>query len=179
MNHNISSSALSKVPSRPCADQSLAEIKTLHGEIENAARTSLKNAVRIGKLLGGIKSTLPHGQWLPWVENNLPFTPRTAQNYIRIFEHRAEIKYERVSHLTDAYLLLSPPTQPEQPVKPDSIPSDAIILQPADFQRFERLAHDDRLVVEILLGVFAKRGQAVSPDDVVGLIDRLEQLARN
>jgi uncharacterized ParB-like nuclease family protein len=55
----------------------------------------------------------------------------------------------------------------------------AIALQPDDFQRFERLAHDDRLVVETALTIFYQQGRAVSPDDVVGLIDRLEQLARN
>ena len=173
--NNISSSALSKVPSRPCADQSLAEIKTLHGEIENAARTSLKNAVRIGKLLGGIKSTLPHGQWLPWIESNLPFTDRTAARYIQFFERRETLgKLDNVSNLSEAYLLLTEPRKPAEPT-----PSDAIVLQPADVQRFERLAHDDRLVVETMLGIFAQRGQAVSSDDVVGLIDHLEQHARN
>lgn len=57
------------------------------------------------------KASLKHGQWLPWVEENLPFDRRTATNYMAVFSKR-----ETVSHLdnpTDAYRLLSAPAEPE------------------------------------------------------------------
>ncbi len=84
----------------------LDEIAILHGEITAAARTSLEKAMRVGELLAGIKAGLSHGKWLPWVAANLPFTDRTARNYLRVFEKRDKIKSESVSDLTTAYRLL-------------------------------------------------------------------------
>lgn len=89
----------------------VAEIKRLHSEILNAARTSLDKAIRIGELLREEKSRLAHGQWLPWLEANAPFTDRTATNYMRLFNERDRIKSESVSDLSSAYRLLAPPRE--------------------------------------------------------------------
>jgi len=85
------------------------EIIRLHGEILTAARTSLDNAFRIGELLIQEKARLAHGQWLPWLKSNVPFSDHTARNYIRCFENRGRLKLESVSNLAEAYRLLAPP----------------------------------------------------------------------
>ncbi len=82
------------------------EIKLLHGEIEGALRTSVEKAVRIGELLGEQKAELKHGEWLPWVEANLPFTEDTAQRYMRVFNDRGLLENRNVRYLTDAYRAL-------------------------------------------------------------------------
>ncbi len=76
-----------------------------------AARTTIQQAIRIGELLTAAKSKLAHGQWLPWVEKNLPFDRRTATNYMGIYQQRE--KWENVSHLniSDAYRLLASPRE--------------------------------------------------------------------
>lgn len=56
-----------------------AEIRDLHVKCEElkarsaeAAREAALRAWRAGKLLIEIKSTMAHGQWLPWIERELP-----------------------------------------------------------------------------------------------------------
>ncbi|HVR34280.1 MAG TPA: DUF3102 domain-containing protein [Methylomirabilota bacterium] len=79
-----------------------AEIVALHNEITHAAHTSLEKAIRIGELLAEQKATLKHGGWLAWLKESVPFTSRTATNYIRLFTHRDKLKSEIVSDLGDA-----------------------------------------------------------------------------
>ena len=91
----------------------VSEIVALHGQILTTARTTLDKAIRIGQLLTEQKASLKHGEWLPWVEANLPFDRRTATNYMAVYSKR-----EMVSHLdnpTDAYRLLAEPKVTERP----------------------------------------------------------------
>jgi hypothetical protein len=46
-----------------------------------------------GELLDRVKRSgeLKHGQWLAWVKDNLEFSDRTAQVYIRLWIHREAI----------------------------------------------------------------------------------------
>ena len=97
------------------------EIVSLHGEIEGLLKLSLDKAIRIGELLSEQKANLLHGEFIPWVKANLPFTERTAQNYMKIYNQRALLKNENVSHLTGAYALLT--TSNETRLSPDNIES--------------------------------------------------------
>ena len=94
--------------------KSVAQILKLHGEILDAARTSLPKAIQIGELLTGIKDKMDHGQWLPWIQKNLSFSDRTAARYIKCFSERERLgKFDSLSNLTEAYELLSEPkTEP-------------------------------------------------------------------
>lgn len=89
------------------------EIFTLHNELTGLARTSLAKAQRIGELLVQVRESLDHGAWLPWLKANVPFTDRTARRYIRVYEHRDQIKLDTVSDLSSAYWLLTESTQQE------------------------------------------------------------------
>jgi hypothetical protein len=82
------------------------EITTLHNRIIGNLRQSLDDAIRIGQLLTEQKETLPHGDFGKWIEANLPFTDRTARNYMRLHRDRERLKTETVSDLTGAYRLL-------------------------------------------------------------------------
>ena len=86
------------------------------------AKISLDNAILIGEILDGIKSTLKHGNWLPWLEKYAPFSERTAQNYVRLYDNRAILKSANVSHLSDAYsLLLTQATNGSTPDRPQQL----------------------------------------------------------
>jgi hypothetical protein len=102
----------------------VSEIVALHGEIVTAARTSLDKAIRIGELLAAQKASMKHGQWLPWIKENLPFAEVTAQRYMRCYVRRDELKSVTVTDLGDAYHLLSAPAEPK-PVTKDEIPTPA------------------------------------------------------
>lgn len=87
------------------------EITRLHQEIIGSLRTSLAKGIQIGELLTEQKESLKHGEFTSWIKENLPFTDRTARNYMRLHQRRDELKTESVSDLTDAYKLLSAPKE--------------------------------------------------------------------
>lgn len=84
----------------------LEEIFTLHESITTHAKKSLDSAIRIGELLSQIRGALKHGEWLPWIKEQCPFSDHTARNYIYCFEHKNEFKLENVSNLSGAYRLM-------------------------------------------------------------------------
>lgn len=76
-------------------------IVDLHRSVEAALRRSVSDAIRIGGLLIDQKETLPHGEFLAWVERELPFNERTAQRYMLVFRHKS--KCDTLSDLNTAY----------------------------------------------------------------------------
>jgi hypothetical protein len=86
-------------------------IAELHGQIINSARKSLELAIQIGELLVLQKQKLKHREWGRWIEAKLPFTQRTANNYVRLCRFRDQIKLENVSNLAEAYELLAGPAR--------------------------------------------------------------------
>ena len=85
------------------------EIAELHERVCCYARATLETAIRIGELLTEQKSSMPHGDFTAWIADRLPFTDRTARNYIRLHHERDRLKAESVSGLSDAYALLAEP----------------------------------------------------------------------
>ena len=83
------------------------EIIALHNEIVGHLKQSLEKAIQIGELLTEQKQSLKHGEFTKWVKENLPFTDRTARNYMRLHRERNRLKTETVSDLKGAYALLS------------------------------------------------------------------------
>jgi hypothetical protein len=83
------------------------EIRRLHEEIGEALRTTLPKAIRVGELLAEQKAECKHGEWLPWCKENLPFSERTAQDYMRFYGRRAELKTATVADLPAARKLLT------------------------------------------------------------------------
>jgi hypothetical protein len=92
----------------------VAEIVKLHAEIGGYLRMTLDKAIRIGELLTEQKTGLKHGAWLPWIESNLPFSERTAQDYMRFYDRREELKSASVADLRAARKLLAPLPETEE-----------------------------------------------------------------
>lgn len=61
-----------------------AQINKEHNASVKAASSTVEHARRAGELLIEAKDRVEHGQWLPWLKDNFPFTTVTAQNYMRI-----------------------------------------------------------------------------------------------
>jgi hypothetical protein len=96
----------------------IEEIKRLHHEIEGAFKTSLEKAIQTGELLTEQKRELEHGKFTQWIKDNLPFTDRTAQIYMRLYSERDWLKTETVSvlNLKSAYRLLIEHKGPKESV---------------------------------------------------------------
>jgi len=73
------------------------EIVQLHTEIV----ASVKKAIRIGQLLSEQKAEMAHGEFLPWIEKEMPFKKSIAELYMKCYEHRDKIP--KNGNLSDAY----------------------------------------------------------------------------
>jgi hypothetical protein len=68
-----------------------AEIKTEYAAYLADMKSGVTRANRLGRLLVQAKADCRHGQWLPWVKENLPFGERQARKYLRIAEKWDEL----------------------------------------------------------------------------------------
>lgn len=59
-------------------------IEELTGEIREYKQTAGDAILEIGKRLKEAKGLLPHGGWLPWLNEKVEFSERTAQNFMRL-----------------------------------------------------------------------------------------------
>lgn len=151
------------IPTRKSLAQTpLDEIRELYDEIMAAfmavARTKLDKAIRLGELLTQQKASLKHGEWLPWIEQNLPFDRATAANYMRVYDRREELKCKTVLHLTDAYKLLAPP-----PAEPPPIPARQNTLPALKLSEAVELA-------SVVACVLQKQNRQMSANEALALV---------
>ena len=77
------------------ANVATRDLTAIATEIRARAQT-IADVIEIGGLLIEAQAQLDHGEWLPWVERELDFTERTAQNYMAAY--RFALKYETVAY---------------------------------------------------------------------------------
>ncbi len=68
-------------------DKDIEQIQGLHKSIGANLNNALQNAILIGEILFKKKEELKHGEFIPWIEKNLPFSRVTANKYLRLFEN--------------------------------------------------------------------------------------------
>jgi hypothetical protein len=81
-------------------------IKLLHSELLGSLKTSFEKAMQIGQILTDFKGSVQHGEFMPFLKT-LPFSDRTARNYIWIYYNKDKLKTETIASLTDAYKFLA------------------------------------------------------------------------
>ena len=83
----LNTSELALVPVR-AATAVTADIVTAihaeHAEAERALRASVLHGIRAGELLLQAKKVLRHGRWTDWLQQNITFSERLAQAYMRL-----------------------------------------------------------------------------------------------
>lgn len=112
------------------------QIIKLHQELEAYAKRTIVTAIEIGRLLIEQKRELPHGQFEQWIDESLPFSPRHARRFMKLYLNRGMLgKTDNMTDLTlaEALRLITEKTEP--------IAADL----PADFQmpKEQRDADDD------------------------------------
>ena len=91
------------------------DIETITGEILEAKRVGGQSILTIGQCLTEAKAVLPHGEWLPWLNERVEFSESTAQRFMRLAR-----EWSNPSALTDLgavkalTLLALPPEEREQ-----------------------------------------------------------------
>lgn len=64
--------------------QDTRNIETITGEIIQLKQNAGNAIISIGQRLIEAKELLPHGAWLPWLEDRVEFSERTARNFMRL-----------------------------------------------------------------------------------------------
>ncbi|MCJ7447963.1 MAG: DUF3102 domain-containing protein [Bacteroidales bacterium] len=80
------------------------KINTLHEGIMSLLHQGIEKAVEIGELLTGKKAELQHGEFGIWIKDNLIFTDRTAQRYMKLFENKDKVL--QTGNISEAYKML-------------------------------------------------------------------------
>lgn len=62
------------------------DIETITEEILEAKRVAGDAILLIGKCLTEAKKVLPHGEWIPWLNERVEFSERIAQQYMKLAE---------------------------------------------------------------------------------------------
>ena len=67
------------------------QINELHQGIQKKLRTSVTDAIEIGRLLTEQQSELSHGDFLPWLKSNIACGQTTAYKYIKLHDYRFKL----------------------------------------------------------------------------------------
>jgi hypothetical protein len=90
-------SSVLPAPSLPKAilDLIREEIQELHNEIQNHVEAALHRALRVGGKLLEVQNALKHARiYGDWIDANLPFSARSARDYVTLFRNRELIEHE-------------------------------------------------------------------------------------
>ena len=66
------------------APSTARDIETITAEILELKQTAGSAILNIGQRLIEAKEMLDHGEWLPWLEERVEFSERSAQNFMRL-----------------------------------------------------------------------------------------------
>lgn len=126
--------------------QRKTEILALHSAIQAAARRSILDAIRIGELLLEQKAELEHGQFLPWIQRELPFSERAARYYMAVYRWRN--KTANLADLSEAYRVAQIEDQREEAKKVEDMQAkvkrgEAPPKDRADRRLFDKITADE------------------------------------
>lgn len=82
----------------------ISEIKTIEAQVY---KTAINGAAEIGARLLEAKEQVGHGNWIAWCEENLNYTPRQAQNFIKIHETYGNENSPYANTKTSSHLSIS------------------------------------------------------------------------
>lgn len=81
------------------------KINALHNGILDIFIDALETAIKIGQWLTEAKAIMKHGEFGPWIKDNLVFSERSAQRYMSLFENREKVL--ECDNISDAYKMLT------------------------------------------------------------------------
>ena len=92
-------------------------------------RTSLSAAVEAGGLLAEAKAWIKHGLWLAWIGENLSFSPRTAQKYMRLAANAPSAAHlDTPAGIEEALALIADPNTGEAMPETEALTGDILNL---------------------------------------------------
>jgi hypothetical protein len=107
-------------------DKLADEINAEHRAFVGTFRKTVEHGIRAGELLTEAKAQCPHGTWLEWLGGHFEGAPRTAQEYMQLYNRRDEI---RAKTRDSAHLSVSGALKElAAPTRPDGIPPEEWVI---------------------------------------------------
>ena len=134
------------------------DIETITSEILSLKKTAGEAILAIGQRLIEAKSLLAHGEWLPWLTEQVEFSERSAQNFMRLAREWSNPQTLADLGAAKVLVLLSLP-EPEREAFLAEVPAEdmsvrelkkAIRERNEAQQAQEKMAEDLRLANELL-----------------------------
>ena len=149
------------------------DIETITGEILEAKRAGGETILTIGRCLIEAKEQLPHGEWLPWLNERVEFSERTARNFMRLAREWSNRQALADLGAAKALTLLAlPPEEREQFVEEHNVVDmTSRQLQQAIKERDEARAAAEHAQAD---AAAAEQARAKMADDMRLLNARLE-----
>ena len=85
------------------------DIEIITEEINFYKRQAGSAILEIGKRLAEAKAQLSHGEWLPWLEEKVAFSERSAQQYMRLWKEYGKSALSADLSISKALVLLALP----------------------------------------------------------------------
>jgi hypothetical protein len=70
----------------------VGQINAAHEAAAAALKSSVIHAMQAGDMLLEAKEQVGHGEWLPWLKANFPFSDRTARLYMQLARKRVNVE---------------------------------------------------------------------------------------
>jgi hypothetical protein len=98
--------------------------------IDSGLKKTMAEVIEQGRDLCEQKAELKHGEWIPWVEENMPIGIDQAGKYMRIFKNQHELNSHSDTNLTidTACQMLATP----KPVVESPVAEEPVIVEPDD-----------------------------------------------
>ena len=79
-----------------------AQINAVSRAFVTGLRKTVEHGIRAGQKLTEAKALCAHGEWLPWLEENVEVSVRSAQEFMRLYKHRdaVRVKARDSAHLS-------------------------------------------------------------------------------
>lgn len=149
------------------------DIETITGEILEAKRAGGEAILTIGRCLIEAKEQLPHGEWLPWLNERVEFSERQARRFMQLYRECSNRPALADLGATKALALLAlPPEEREQFVEEHNVVDmTSRQLQQAIKERDEARAAAEHAQAD---AAAAEQARAKMADDMRLLNARLE-----
>ncbi|MCW7475543.1 DUF3102 domain-containing protein [Leptospira levettii] len=156
------------------SDQTVKRIIELHESVLGGMKNVLQNAMVLGEELLRIKEDLGHGNWIPWIEQNLPFSERSARNYISIFKNRELLNRQPIADLKSAIKFLSDGTQEEKEINPKENQDPKVLYK--RFHHGEKLNQKEKFILKEFLVIEKEKILSKAKQKVTEIENEIQSL---
>lgn len=157
------------------AEEIAGSINRIKEEVREAV---LEGSIRIGQELKAAKSKVPYGEWGEWLETNVAYSVRTAQNLMRIADEYGRRRTDAMEGLsiTQAVLLLGLPAD-EREAYVESHDMDAITTDElkGEIRRLQEELSGKQETIESLMAQAETQANAEAEQRVAELEQRLAE----